>query len=403
MSAESIDPAAPRGPAPEGLDRRLLRHPPNLEQLRKQAKEVLVAMRAGDTRALGKLDVLKLPRDKPALHQAQLIVAREYGFQSWRHLKAYVDSYYELHQQGHIALQFRQWVCNDEWARVRKALEADPTLANDVWHVLDSTTGKRSPDLPVMLEAVIATPAGCRSRVVLTLLRYPIKFDVWIAAATDQVDVLAAMLERDPTLREQIGPNGYTPLQWAARGGADAAVRLLVQRGANVGRIDRMTRKVIQRTGQTPSGGWVSYQDCGWRPLHHAAAMCGPDGVRALLDCGANPAAPLADGRRPIDVAAMLGRDKVVRAFVDAGQSIDIHVAAALGQLDAVQRFVESTPASIQAALDGESSLSPVQIAGLCGRQHLVDWLINRGAAPKPATVIECWGQVRNWTPSEAR
>jgi ankyrin repeat protein len=396
MSAESIDPAAPRGPVPEGLEPRPLHQPPNLEQLRKQAKELLVAMRAGETRALGKLDALKLPRDKPALHQAQLIVAREYGFQSWRHLKAYVDSY-DPRREGRVGLQFRQWVRNDEWARVGRALKTNPTLANDVWYELEGTA------LPAMLEAVIATPAGCRSRVVLTLLRYPIKFDVWIAAATDQVDVLAAMLERDPTLREQAGPNGYTPLQWAARGGADAAVRLLVQKGADVGRIDRMTRKVIQRTGQTPSGGWVSYQDCGWRPLHHAAAMCGPDGVRALLDCGANPAAPLTDGRRPIDVAAMLGRDNVVRAFVDAGQRIDIHVAAALGQLDAVQRFVERTPASIQAALDGESRLSPVQIAGLCGHQDLVDWLISRGAAPKPATVIECWGHVRRWMPSKAR
>jgi hypothetical protein len=50
----------------------------NVEQLRKQAKELVKAGRAGDIRA-----VARLGRREPILARAQLVIAREQGYSSW--------------------------------------------------------------------------------------------------------------------------------------------------------------------------------------------------------------------------------------------------------------------------------------------------------------------------------
>ena len=54
----------------------------NLEQLRKQAKELVKAARAGDADALKRLD-----GREPILARAQLVVAREHGYPSWPALR----------------------------------------------------------------------------------------------------------------------------------------------------------------------------------------------------------------------------------------------------------------------------------------------------------------------------
>ena len=50
----------------------------NLEQLRRQAKELVRAARAGDEEALARLGDLP-----PKLASAQLALAREHGYRSW--------------------------------------------------------------------------------------------------------------------------------------------------------------------------------------------------------------------------------------------------------------------------------------------------------------------------------
>ena len=73
---------------------------PNLEQLKKQAKSLLHSTQAKDPAALERFRVLptlaSLPADRLAamefaLHQAQSVIAREYGFKSWRELHEHVE------------------------------------------------------------------------------------------------------------------------------------------------------------------------------------------------------------------------------------------------------------------------------------------------------------------------
>ena len=60
----------------------------DLKQLRRQARELLRAARAGDEHALARLDAVAA---SPTLAGAQLALAREQGFPSWPKLKAEVD------------------------------------------------------------------------------------------------------------------------------------------------------------------------------------------------------------------------------------------------------------------------------------------------------------------------
>ena len=58
---------------------------PNLDHLRKQAKDLLSALRKGDAEAASRIRALPgfKAGAKLALHDAQSVIAREYGFQSW--------------------------------------------------------------------------------------------------------------------------------------------------------------------------------------------------------------------------------------------------------------------------------------------------------------------------------
>src|SRR6202042_850877 len=62
--------------------------PPDLDQLRRQARELLRAAAQGEPAALARLRAVS---DRVTLSAAQLAVAREYGFWSWPALKATVE------------------------------------------------------------------------------------------------------------------------------------------------------------------------------------------------------------------------------------------------------------------------------------------------------------------------
>ena len=66
---------------------------PDLNQLRRQAKELLAAYRAGEAAEVAQVGQFERGTDAAnfALHHAQLVVARSYGFDSWPKLKARVD------------------------------------------------------------------------------------------------------------------------------------------------------------------------------------------------------------------------------------------------------------------------------------------------------------------------
>src|SRR5689334_19954444 len=73
---------------------------PNLEQLRKQAKELLKALRTGDPEARDLFQQLHSEASRHSasqfsevtLSEAQHVLARDYGFATWAELKEQVES-----------------------------------------------------------------------------------------------------------------------------------------------------------------------------------------------------------------------------------------------------------------------------------------------------------------------
>jgi ankyrin repeat protein len=65
---------------------------PDLNQLKFQAKELLRAFVERDPHAIAEINrFYRNPKENLALHDAQLVLARSYGYESWPKLKVYVD------------------------------------------------------------------------------------------------------------------------------------------------------------------------------------------------------------------------------------------------------------------------------------------------------------------------
>src|SRR5580698_5921544 len=94
---------------------------PSLEQLRKQAKDLHDRYHAEDPSAIA--EVQRFERDPDplfALHDAQRVLARAYGYESWPKLKAFVD--------GVNIAEFAGAVKTGDINKVRSLLTVRPEL-----------------------------------------------------------------------------------------------------------------------------------------------------------------------------------------------------------------------------------------------------------------------------------
>jgi ankyrin repeat protein len=96
----------------------------NLEQLRKQAKELVRSARAGEEQALARIRSHALARDRVLLADAQLTLARERGYPSWPALVAAAEA---------SADRFVVAATSGRRARAEAMLAARPELERDRW------------------------------------------------------------------------------------------------------------------------------------------------------------------------------------------------------------------------------------------------------------------------------
>jgi hypothetical protein len=96
----------------------------NLEQLRKQAKELIRAARAGDEQALARIQAHAPARERPALADAQLTLAREHGYPSWPALVLALEA---------SAERFVLAATDRRRTRAEALLAARPEIEQDSW------------------------------------------------------------------------------------------------------------------------------------------------------------------------------------------------------------------------------------------------------------------------------
>ena len=134
----------------ESLPTRGFREHTDLNQLKRQAKELLDAFRASEPAAVAEVHAHYRVADADtfALHDAQLVLARAYGFASWPKLKAYVDGVTAKHLAGAVRAADIQ--------KVQAMLRARPELVNmdmgeDEHRAIHFAVMNRSPEIVRLL------------------------------------------------------------------------------------------------------------------------------------------------------------------------------------------------------------------------------------------------------------
>jgi ankyrin repeat protein len=130
---------------------------------------------------------------------------------------------------------------------------------------------------------------------------------IWEAAALGRDDRVAALLDADPALVNTVSPDGYPPVALAAFFAGASTVRLLLDRGAEVGAPARNPMQV--------------------QPLHAAVAARNVESVALLIERGADVDARQQVGYTPLMGAASAGRadiaDLLLRHGADATRRSD--------------------------------------------------------------------------------
>lgn len=285
----------------------------NLEHLKNEAKQCLKNLRSEHPEA--------------RLAEAQLLVARSYGFPSWRKLKAFIDALDDFGRQLISAVH------SGDLKTIRNILDSHPELVN-------ASTDVRERERP-------------SDTLTMRLLH--------LAIAEGNIDVLRLLIERGADLNAR-NASGRLPLHDCFELGHDDFARLLLDAGAvpdvcaaaAYGLRDRLRQIVIDdpgqandlATGESPLGWSIygrqptsatilfeygaivdrpPYDSYAWRP---AAMVASTEVTPILLQHGANPNWQDAVGNTPMHSAVrsriVLDPAAFIEILLDAGADATI-------------------------------------------------------------------------------
>ena len=215
---------------------------PNLEMQQKRAKDLLRAAWAADADALARIGALH-PRppvaDALTLADAQLVIARGYGFESWPAMKRKIDSLTRTPVE-----RFLMALRDGDPAHVRELLERHAEVRaavnEPIGHFDSRPAAGVKKNLPV-LDVLLAHGADlnlksvwwaggfglleydCTPEEAAPLIARGAVVDVFAAAHLGMFERLRDLVERDPSLVHARGGDGKTPLH-SARNRGDRAV-----------------------------------------------------------------------------------------------------------------------------------------------------------------------------------
>jgi ankyrin repeat protein len=152
------------------------------------------------------------------------------------------------------------------------------------------------------------------------------------AARTGKPEVIKALLVygANPNARENA--RGQTALMWAAAEDNAAAIKVLVEGGADValrtggngaGQQPAARGGVFTGAVNPPPAAAAGPARPAWAALHFAVQLGQLEAVRALLDAGANVNDSLADGTNPLVLAAQNGQWELGAFLIDRGADVN--------------------------------------------------------------------------------
>jgi len=261
---------------------RTLPERPDIHQLRRQAKELLDGFRAQQSEACA--EVHAHYRDATpavfALHDAQLVLARAYGFDSWPRLKAHVD--------GVTAKQFIAAARDNDLDKVGAMLEVRADLVDMQWSYGDERRALHYAvmnDHPAMVRLLMRHGADANAGV------HPHRDATTprtMAIERELREITAIIEEEERTRRERTVDDGNAEAGGEDTRGtaprpspdtADSAVRSAVVRGDADWLRKRHAERPLVNTPDWSSGGLLTL----------AAANDRPEVLSLLLDAGFDP------------------------------------------------------------------------------------------------------------------
>jgi len=296
---------------------------PSLEQLRKRARDLQRAHRAGDPDATARVRAHQPNAGDPLkLSVAQLAIAREHGFPSWPRLRAYVERVTnhgpELQHAYHDDLDY---YAGRAYGLLASAQDGTPGAAAAFERHAAPATLEGARTVVARMHGFPSWPALRRH---VTSLRNgggePFA-RAYRAIESHDPNALERELERFPALVTASGTNGNDLLGMATATGDERTVRLLLARGAD-----------------------PAHQNAhGWTPLHQTAYANQASLATILLDAGA-PATTEArgEGGTPLVAALFWGHRATAELLAERGgvHPRNLRAAAGLGRTELIEELV---------------------------------------------------------------
>ena len=355
---------------------------PNLDQLKRQAKDLLESARRNVPGARARFRTLPgfasvadetLDQTALALHDAQSVIAREHGFASWNALREHVEA---LTLEFDAAVdQFLEAATDGRGDRAERILALHPGVARANFHTALVLGDARRVEARLDQDPSLATkPGGPRGW-------EPMHYVCYSAVAHDSSERaagLAAIARRlialgvDPNTRfPWPHHNVHRPVLWGASRVARSMplVETLLDAGADPN--DGVTLPMAASAGDLPvleallahgakvdqawatDGATALYAILNWSHT--------PDGAVWLLDHGADPNA----------------------VFAENGET-PLHAVARAWDVPLAEAMVAHEADIARPRADGRT---PYAVAELNGNRAVADWLVAHGAAPELSAV----------------
>jgi ankyrin repeat protein len=389
---------------------------PDLQQLKRQAKELLAAFAAGDDAAAVEVSAHFQGGDPAtfALHDAQFVLARSYGFDSWPKLKAYVDgvtvgrlaeavragdsrrvramlkarpelvNYDQAENNEHRAIHYAVFARNA--AMVRLLMQAGADARKGIYPHRDATMAHTIAVERGYAEiaAIIEEEEGKRRGGTP-----PPPDELGDAISEGDDERVIGILERNPSLLETQPPKGWTLIDVAAKVGGKRLVRWLADRGLP------MTARAAVVVGDAE---WLRERARdGEELLSLAVKHDRPEILRMLLDAGLDPnerhrlegiEETVWTAGQPLWTCADEGKLEMARMLLERGADPNVHVYASGPAMH--KAFERKDPAMLE-LLGRHGGVVPPVTVGLLKDRELARRMLAEEAAGKvlPAGILE--------------